>query len=83
MFFPKIYAPVTFSIPFHFHHFNQPILPPFIDPILHDRRDKEKKGDEVLVYLPWENLNETDCNIRKRYQESLSFYTDVEHIQRD
>jgi len=33
MFFPKIYAPVTFSIPFHFHHFNQPILPPFIDPI--------------------------------------------------
>ena len=42
MFFPKIYAPVNFSIPFHFHHFNQSILPPFIDPLLYDRRDKEK-----------------------------------------
>ena len=80
MFFPKIYAPVTFSIPFHFHHFNQPILPPFIDPILHDRRDKEKIGDDVLVYLPWENLNDM-ISILKEVSRDFIFYTDVEHIK--
>ena len=80
MFFPKIYAPVTFSIPFHFHHFNQPILPPFIDPILHDRRDKEKIGDDVLVYLPWENLNEMIAILEKVSRDFI-FYTDVEHIK--
>ena len=80
MFFPKIYAPVTFSIPFHFHHFNQPILPPFIDPILHDRRDKEKIGDDILVYLPWENLNDMIAILEKVSRDFI-FYTDVEHIK--
>ena len=80
MFFPKIYAPVTFSIPFHFHHFNQPILPPFIDPILYDRRDKEKIGDDILVYLPWENLNDMIAILEKVSRDFI-FYTDVEHIK--
>ena len=80
MFFPKIYAPVTFSIPFHFHHFNQPILPPFIDPILHNRIDKEKIGDDVLVYLPWENLNDMIAILEKVSRDFI-FYTDVEHIK--
>ena len=80
MFFPKIYAPVNFSIPFHFHHFNQPILPPFIDPILHNRIDKEKIGDDVLVYLPWENLNDIIAILEKVSRDFI-VYTDVKDIK--
>lgn len=80
MFFPKIYAPVNFSIPFHFHHFNQPILPPFIDPILHNRIDKEKIGDDVLVYLPWENLNDMIAILEKVSRDFI-VYTDVKDIK--
>jgi uncharacterized protein (TIGR00661 family) len=80
MFFPKIYAPVNFSIPFHFHHFNQPILPPFIDPILHNRIDKEKIGDDVLVYLPWENLNDMIA-ILEKVSRNFIVYTDVKDIK--
>ena len=81
MFFPKIYAPVNFSIPFHFHHFNQSILPPFIDPLLHDRRDKEKKNNQILVYLPWENLNDTIATL-KTISKKFIIFTNVEHIQK-
>ena len=80
MFFPKIYAPVNFSIPFHFHHFNQPILPPFIDPILHNRIDKEKIGDDVLVYLPWENLNDIIAILEKVSRDFI-VYTNVKDIK--
>ena len=80
MFFPKIYAPVNFSIPFHFHHFNQPILPPFIDPILHNRIDKEKIGDDVLVYLPWENLNDM-VSILEKVSRDFIVYTNVKDIK--
>ena len=80
IFFPKIYAPVNFSIPFHFHHFKQPILPPFIDPILYDRRDKEKIGSHILVYLPWENLNDM-ITILKTVPRDFIMYADVEYIK--
>ena len=80
IFFPKIYAPVNFSIPFHFHHFNQPILPPFIDPILHNRRDKEEIGSHILVYLPWENLNDM-ITVLKTVPRDFIIYTDIEYIK--
>jgi len=81
MFFPKIYAPVNFSIPFHFHHFNQSILPPFIDPLLHDRKDKEIEKDHILVYLPWENLNDTITTL-KTVSKKFIIYTNVKYIQK-
>jgi uncharacterized protein (TIGR00661 family) len=47
----KLFAPVTVGLGLHWHHFNQPILPPIIE--------TEPNGDvqhsKILVYLPFEN----------------------------
>lgn len=46
------YAPVDINIGLHWHHFDQPILPPVIDtPIITKRTHKNK----VIVYLPFED----------------------------
>ena len=52
----KNYAPVDVPIGLHWHHFNQPILPPIIPTIL----DQTVKQDpcKILVYLPFENLSD-------------------------
>jgi len=48
----RYFAPVTHGIGLHWHHFNQPILPPIIDTSLKAAPAKERK---ILVYLPFED----------------------------
>ncbi|RDL43076.1 glycosyltransferase [Marinomonas piezotolerans] len=49
------FAPVPRSIGVHWHHFDQPILPP----IIQRHNDVTKpQDDHVLVYLPFENSEE-------------------------
>jgi uncharacterized protein (TIGR00661 family) len=50
------YAPADIPVGLHWHHFNQPILPPIIPNTLNpcSRRDLHK----VLVYLPFETLSD-------------------------
>lgn len=51
----KYFAPVDLGVGLHWHHFGQPILPPLIDiPELPDTLNKNK----ILVYLPFETLND-------------------------
>ncbi|MFC1582558.1 MJ1255/VC2487 family glycosyltransferase [Planctomycetota bacterium] len=48
----KRFAPVNTAIGFHWHHFEQPILPPVMpdkfaaDPVI--------EADKIMVYMPWE-----------------------------
>lgn len=52
----KKYAPVEIPVGLHWHHFNQPILPPII-PVNLKTVTKTIPG-KILVYLPFENLND-------------------------
>ena len=46
------FAPVSLNIGLHWHHFNQPILPPIIDNTLTQQGSQKRK---ILVYLPFED----------------------------
>jgi uncharacterized protein (TIGR00661 family) len=49
-----MFAPVEVKIGMHWHHFNQPILPPIVD--LHGvNKNQSEVPGKVLVYLPFEN----------------------------
>lgn len=50
----KYFAPVDIGIGLHWHHFDQPILPPIIE--TPDRPDHVQQN-KVIVYLPFENQN--------------------------
>ena len=53
----KYFAPATHKIGLHWHHFNQPVLPPIVD--MHSvNLDQHQVEDKVLVYLPFENQDE-------------------------
>ena len=47
----RYFMTVDYPVGLHWHHFNQPILPPIVPDNL--RRAEEKKA-KILVYLPWE-----------------------------
>ncbi|MGP9801350.1 MJ1255/VC2487 family glycosyltransferase [Rheinheimera sp. NSM] len=48
----KHFAPAQYQLGLHWHHFNQPILPPIIDEAEHNA---EVEANKVLVYLPFED----------------------------
>ncbi|MGR8934676.1 MAG: MJ1255/VC2487 family glycosyltransferase [Gammaproteobacteria bacterium] len=47
----KYFAPTAFGIGLHWHHFEQPILPPIFEPVA--EADAVCK-DKIIVYLPFE-----------------------------
>ena len=50
-------APVEIELGIHWYHFNQPLLPPIIPSFKKYQNIKNEKG-KILVYLPFESLNE-------------------------
>jgi uncharacterized protein (TIGR00661 family) len=52
----KNFAPVDYPVGLHWHHFNQPILPPIVPDKI--KRGHEKIENMILVYLPFERLEE-------------------------
>jgi uncharacterized protein (TIGR00661 family) len=50
----KNFAPADYPVGLHWHHFNQPILPPIV-PQKFDHSHK-KIDNKILVYLPFEQL---------------------------
>lgn len=48
----QYFAPGNINIGLHWHHFNQPILPPIIH---FDHDETQVVDDKILVYLPFEN----------------------------
>ncbi|MCI0506957.1 MAG: glycosyltransferase [Gammaproteobacteria bacterium] len=54
----KHFAPANVGLGVHWHHFNNPILPPIIEPPFDNTPVQSRK---ILVYLPFENLQQI-CN---------------------
>ena len=79
--FPRIYAPANFPIPSHFYHFNQSILPPFIDPKFYAADSTYQKKSNTLVYLPWENLKNM-ISIFRKIEGEFILYTNIESIEK-
>jgi uncharacterized protein (TIGR00661 family) len=64
----KNFAPVDYPVGLHWHHFNQPILPPIVP---NNIKSNDKKIDnKILVYLPFEKLEEIITLLKpfQRYQ---------------
>ncbi|WP_455223039.1 MJ1255/VC2487 family glycosyltransferase [Kaarinaea lacus] len=57
-FIMKHFAPAGISLGVHWYHFDNPILPPIIEPPLENPAQEPHK---ILVYLPFENLKHI-CN---------------------
>lgn len=53
--FMRNFAPVTLPIGLHWHHFNQPILPPLVE---HSDYPNISTPKHYLVYLPFAGLND-------------------------
>ena len=51
----KHFAPATITLGLHWHHFNNPILPPIVEPVTQTVKITPGK---LLVYLPFEDLDE-------------------------
>ncbi|WP_455366988.1 MJ1255/VC2487 family glycosyltransferase [Kaarinaea lacus] len=51
----KHFAPARVSLGVHWYHFNNPILPPIIEPPLDKMATEARK---ILVYLPFENIHQ-------------------------
>jgi len=54
----KYFAPAQYSVGLHWHHFNQPILPPIVPRINHGGTSMIKR--KILVYLPFEELEDVE-----------------------
>ncbi len=52
----RLFAPVGQPIGLHWHHFNAPILPPMIEP---GGYPLSEEAGKILVYLPFESIEET------------------------
>lgn len=53
--FMRYFAPTTQAIGLHWHHFNQSILPPLVEP---SHYQNECQPGHYLVYLPFADLND-------------------------
>ena len=65
------FAPATYALGLHWHHFNTPILPPIISPpALVDTPPEQ--ANKILVYLPFEN--------QRRVIETLKQFPDYRFL---
>lgn len=67
--FMRSFAPVTLPIGLHWHHFNQPILPPIVEP---SRYSNAFTPGHYLVYLPFAGL--PDILPQLRHFADYQFY---------
>lgn len=73
----KNLAPATHTIGLHWHHFNQPILPPIIDL----SSDASTNDESVLVYLPFEdNQDVEELLLRFNQQKFVSYHPDNSEV---
>lgn len=78
LFILKKFAPVDYPVGLHWHHFDQPILPPIVP--RHLKNDRRIISNKILVYLPFEN--QEDIRLLLREVKSHHFYVyDSSYIQ--
>ncbi|HEY9035297.1 MAG TPA: MJ1255/VC2487 family glycosyltransferase [Pseudomonadales bacterium] len=57
----RYFAPVDIALGFHWHHFNQPILPPLFEP-----HQPTASNHTIVVYLPFEDTR-TVCELFSQF----------------
>ena len=76
----KHFAPVTLGVGLHWHHFQQPILPPIVD--VDTQRRHKIVENKVVVYLPFEDQFEVVSILQKCRDFDFYIYS-AEHEDRD
>jgi len=72
LFILRNFAPADYMVGLHWHHFNQPILPPIVpDHFVKNRSAAEKN---ILVYLPVEELDEVGNTLRDIGTHNFKIY---------
>lgn len=68
------FAPVEKAIGLHWYHFNQPMLPPLIQPPLYPATCEQNK---VLVYLAFDRRDQIARMLRPFHDYQFYIYTDI------
>jgi uncharacterized protein (TIGR00661 family) len=53
----KYFAPTRYSLGVHWYHYNQSVIPPFVESGVHRRQPHDKRQVFTLVYLPFESID--------------------------
>lgn len=72
--FMRKFAPVTLPIGLHWHHFNQPILPPMVEP---SHYPNQNTPGHYLVYLPFAGLDDIMPQLRQLPEYQFYVYQPV------
>jgi uncharacterized protein (TIGR00661 family) len=75
------FAFTDYSVGLHWHHFHKPILPPIIPAYL--KNDSKLQPDKILVYLPFEMLNDVESLLKPFATHQFYIYCDVAVAQDD
>lgn len=70
----QLFAPVDEAIGVHWHHFNAPVLPPLIAPSPYPLTEET---DKILVYLPFESIDEILYLLRAFPEYRFRIYCNV------
>lgn len=65
----RYFAPATVGLGVHWHHFHHPIMPPIIE---QETENLPLQEDKVIVYLPFEDVNEV-IHLLKRFRDRQFF----------
>ena len=78
LFFLRFYTPINSTISSHFYHFNQPILPPFIEKDLRDNNYRQILKNRFLVYLAWEERDQMISILNNIEGNEFIYYSSVD-----
>lgn len=67
------FAPTDVQVGLHWHHFNQPVLPPLIEPLA----GKRVTGNKILVYMGFEAVDEIVDFVRAFTEFDFFIYAKV------
>jgi uncharacterized protein (TIGR00661 family) len=75
----KNFAFTEYSVGLHWHHFHKPILPPIIP--AHLKNDSQIETDKILVYLPFEMLDDVESLLKPFATHHFYIYCGVAAAQ--
>ena len=72
LFILRNFAPADHMLGLHWHHFDRPILPPIVPD--HFESDRAVNDKKILVYLPFEDLDEIENMLREFDTHNFHIY---------
>jgi len=78
IFFLRFYTPINSTISSHFYHFNQSILPPFIEKSLKNQNAVKVMKNTFLVYLAWEEQDQMISTLNTIKENEFIYYSSVD-----